>query len=40
MNNHIKAHNFFVNESGVFVNTTVQQETIVLPAELIQLEMF
>jgi hypothetical protein len=40
MNNHIKAHNFFVNESGAFVNTTVQQETIVLPAELIQLEMF
>lgn len=27
MNNHIKAHNFFVNESGVFV-PTVQQETL------------
>jgi len=40
MNNHIKAHNFFVNESGVFVNTTVQQEAIILPAELVQLEMF
>jgi hypothetical protein len=40
MNNHIKAHNFFVNESGGFVNTTIQQEAIVLPAELIQLEMF
>jgi hypothetical protein len=40
MNNHIKAHNFFVNESGVFVNTTVQENTIEIPAELIQLEMF
>lgn len=40
MNNHIKAHNFFVNESGLFVNTTAQEETVVIPAELIQLEMF
>ena len=40
MNNHIKAHNFFVNESGVFVNTFVQEEAIILPAELVQLEMF
>jgi hypothetical protein len=40
MNNHIKAHNFFVNESGVFVNTFVQEEAIIIPAELVQLEMF
>ena len=41
MNNHIKAHNFFVNESGLFVTPTFVQddEPIVVP-QLIQLEMF
>jgi hypothetical protein len=38
MNSHIKAHNFFVNESGVFVNPMF--EALELPAEFIQLEMF
>lgn len=38
MNNHIKAHNFFVNESRVFVNPIFEQ--LEAPAELIQLEMF
>lgn len=38
MNNHIKAHNFFVNESGVFVTPVF--EALELPTEFIQLEMF
>ena len=41
MNNHIKAHNFFVNESGVFVTPTfIQEEHVYVPSELVQLEMF
>jgi hypothetical protein len=39
MNNHIKAHNFFVNESGVFVNPFFE-ETEMQSREFVQLEMF
>jgi hypothetical protein len=39
MNNHIKAHNFFVNESGVFVNPFFE-ETEMPSREFVQLEMF
>ncbi len=42
MNSHIKAHNFFVNESGMFVPTVepVFEQPIDTPEGFLQLDMF
>ncbi len=40
MNNHIKAHSFFVNESGIMVSSMNNEIVVEEPSSLVQLEMF
>jgi len=40
MNNHKKAHSFFVNESGIMVSSMNNEIVVEEPSSLVQLEMF